>query len=161
MSSVDVNAREIGYRAAELLDAMMHGAPVPKEPILVPPLGLIRRASSDILAVEDADLAAAMKFIRDHVGQSTTVDDVLDNVGISRSSLERKFHKHLKRTPLEDIRRVHVETAMDLLVHTRWSIPQVAQRCGFATPERFATVFRKETGETPTGYRKRMLMSEG
>jgi len=161
LSSVDVNAREIGYRAAELLDAMMHGAPAPKEPTLVPPLGLVRRASSDILAVEDAELAAAMKFIRDHVAQTTTVDDVLDSVGISRSSLERKFHKHLGRTPLEEIRRVHVEAARDLLVHTRWSIPQVAQRCGFATPERFATVFRKETGETPTGYRKRMVLSEG
>jgi LacI family transcriptional regulator len=51
ISSVDRNLHTLGYRGAELLDQLMHGKPPPREPIKIPPAGLIARKSSDLLAV--------------------------------------------------------------------------------------------------------------
>lgn len=155
LSSVDPNARQVGYRAAELLESLIAGQDSPQEPIRVPPLGLVRRASSDILAVEDRDVARALEFIRDSVETPTTVDDVLDRVGVSRSSLERKFHRQIGRTPLQEIRRVHLQAVRQLLIETQLPMSEIARRCGFSSPERLATVFGQQEGTTPTEFRRR------
>jgi LacI family transcriptional regulator len=152
---VDPNAREVGYRAAELLESLIAGQDPPAAPIRVPPLGLVRRASSDILAVEDPAVARALEFIRDSVETPTTVDDVLDCVGVSRSSLERKFHRQIGRTPLQEIRRVHLQAVRQLLIETQLPMSEIARRCGFSSPERLATVFGQQEGVTPTEFRRR------
>src|SRR5439155_23932603 len=59
LSSVIINAAQRGYQAAALLDQLMAGVPPPKEPIYVEPSGVMSRASTDILAIDDAVLAAA------------------------------------------------------------------------------------------------------
>ena len=84
LSSIMLNAVGAGFQAAELLDKLMCGSTLPKEPILVPPVGLATRRSTDIMAVEDPDLAAALKFIWQNAASGITVHDVLAHVAVSR-----------------------------------------------------------------------------
>ncbi len=54
---------EVGFRATELLDGMVHGEPAPAEPILLEPIGVVQRESNDVLAVDDPVVRDALRLI--------------------------------------------------------------------------------------------------
>lgn len=76
LSSIDSARQRAGYEAAALLDRLMNGEPPPSQPLLIAPGRVITRRSTDVRAVRDPDVAAAMQFIQDHFRESITVDDV-------------------------------------------------------------------------------------
>ncbi len=156
LSSVAIDFDRLGYEAAALLDRLMHGEPAPKRPVLLEPIGVFARQSTDILAIEDEDLSRALRFIREHASnEQLDVDDVLDEVLISRRSLERRFRETLGRSPQAEITRVRIEKAKRLLAQSDMPMPKIAARSGFSSAARLAVVFRRETGEPPTAYRQR------
>jgi LacI family transcriptional regulator len=156
ISAILVAAEQIGYQAAQLLDRLMGGRSAPKQPILIPPLGIATRQSTDTLAIRDHALIAAMSFIRENATRPIQVGDVARHAGISRRVLERRFLQVLERTVAKEIRRVHFECAKKLLVETDLPIPDVAEAAGFGTPEYFAYVFKRELDQTPLRYRKQI-----
>ena len=97
LSSVVVPAERVGYEAAALLDRLLSGARRPRHPILIPPADVVTRQSSDVVAIDDADVAAAMRFLRDHAHMPLRVADVLKHVPVSRRALERRFQALFQR----------------------------------------------------------------
>lgn len=83
------------------------------------------------------------------------VADVRDAVATSRRSLERRFVRAVGRSIGDQIARVHIERAKDLLVRTDLTMPQVAQLSGFTNAKRFSKAFRRSEKTTPTDYRDR------
>lgn len=160
LSSIALHTQKIGFEAARLLDEMMSRPAAPAASVLFPPVGVVARQSTNLLAIEDADVLAAVRYIRDHVHERLTVDDVLDAVPVNRRFLERRFKDHLGRTPLQEIRRVRIEKAKELLSGTDMSMPTVAKRSGFPNPERLANVFHAMTGMTPTQYRREFRLHD-
>jgi LacI family transcriptional regulator len=161
LSSIVVPAERIGYEAAALLERLLQGAKAPRKPHLIPPAGVVTRQSSDVLAGADAEVTAAARFIRDHAHQLLSVEDVLRAVPVSRRSLERRFRALLERGLGEEIRRVHLERAKDLLATTALSIAEVAEQSGFASVHYLSRVFRRETGITPTAHRRQFRNPTG
>ena len=160
LSSIALPTQKIGYEAARLLDRLMSGEKVPKTPIVFGPVGVVTRQSTDLLAIADEDVQAAVRFIREHVHERITVNDLLRVVPVNRRYLERKFKQHIGRTPLQEIRRIRLEKAKDLLSRTDLPMPTIARQSGFPNPERLANVFRAVLGITPTEHRKRFSLSE-
>lgn len=156
LSGIQVDSEQIGYRAAELLDRLIDGQAAPKRPIRVRPLGISARRSTEVLAIDDPDLALAVRFIREHASDPITVADVLQTVPMSRRQLERDFQRVLSRTPAAEIRRVHLERAKALLTNTDHTIPEIAVNSGFGSPEYLAQVFRRDEGVSPLKYRARI-----
>lgn len=154
LSSVAPNARRIGYEAAALLERLMASRPAPKETIFVQPLGVATRRSTDVLAVEDRDVAGAVRFIRENAYKGIKVADVLAEVPLSRSVLERRFLQLLGRTPKAEILRVQLERVKQLLAETDYSLARVAAMTGFVHPEYLSVVFRNKMGQTPGQYRQ-------
>src|SRR5204863_8853243 len=97
LSSVMINDHQRGYEAAALLDRMMNGQPPPADPVYVEPVGVATRASTDIMAIDDAAVVKALRFLRDHAGERISVDDVVKEVPLSRSVLEPRFRKIVGR----------------------------------------------------------------
>ena len=155
LSSVVNPAEQIGYEAAKLLDRLMSNRPPLRQLIIVPPTHIITRQSTDIVAVSEPSVSAAVAFIRDHAAENITVRDVVEHVGIARRGLERRFRRYLGRSALQEIHRVRIDRAKHLLAETDLPVAEVACRCGFSTPQRCATVFRHTTGESPVNYRRR------
>jgi len=153
LSAIAVAAERIGEQAAELLQLLIERRPLPPTPILVPPIGIITRQSTDTLAVDNPDLVRAIGYIREHATRNIHVEDVLAAVPLSRRSLERIFQDSLGRSPAQEIRRVRIERAKQLLATTDLPIPKVATASGFGTGEYLATIFRQATGMTPLKYR--------
>lgn len=153
LSGINVPSEQIGHESAALLDRLMKTGAALTQPIYLEPTGINARASTDVLALRDSDVVAAVRFIRKHADQLMSVDDVATSVAVGRRSLERRFQKELNRTIGDEIARVHLERAKQLLAETDMPIPQVAVASGFGSPEYMATVFRRAVGLTPRKYR--------
>lgn len=154
LSSIVPSAFRVGMEAAALLRDLLEGQPPPKTPILLAPEGVVTRHSTSVLAMEDADVAAAVRFIRENAGRPISVEDVMACVPTSRRNLERRFRRELSRSILDEIRRVHIQRASELLRTTDLDMPAVARQSGFRSAVRFSAVFREETGMSPTAYRR-------
>jgi LacI family transcriptional regulator len=154
LSCVDIPAERIGYEAAGMLQRMMAGEPPPAETLWIPATHVVQRQSTDLVAVEDADVARALRFIRQRACQGICVPDVALEVGISRRVLERKFREFVKRTPKDEILRTQLEHAKLLLAQSDMSIEAVAEHSGFPSFKHLAGLFRREVGATPKAYRK-------
>ena len=99
LSCVLLAAKRAGTKVASLLDKLMHGEPLPEEPIKIEPLGVIARESSDTLAIDDPDLAQVVRIIREEATSGIDVNEVLRRVPVSRRSLEIRFREAFGRTP--------------------------------------------------------------
>jgi LacI family transcriptional regulator len=156
MSSLDVNARRVGYQAAALLQQTLNGETngLVSEETLIEPYGVVARESTDMLAVNDPVVAESVRFIRANACKGISVVDVVRQLPLARRAFERRFLRQMKRTPLQEIRRVQVEAARWMLEHTDHPVALVASRAGFRDPKYFSKAFRMETGVPPTEYRK-------
>lgn len=154
LSSIDVSSEQVGYEAAAVLDRLMRGEPPPPRPIRVPPVGVVTRRSSDALAIADADVSAAIRFIHDHSREPITVDEVVSATTTSRRVLERRFRNLLGRTIGEELAAARLARAKQLLIHTDLPTPDVAARCGFNYVQQFNALFRRQVGITPTAFRR-------
>jgi len=154
LSSVDPNAERVGYEAAAMLDRMLRGKRPPPSPVLIAPRGVVIRASSDYFALEDPELAKAVQYIQEHACDPMTVNDILAHINISRRTLEYRFRDQFGRSLHDEMRRVQLERAKQLLLRTDLTIPDVGERSGFAYVNRFSTLFRDAVGMPPGQYRK-------
>jgi LacI family transcriptional regulator len=154
LSSIDHSPRQVGWAAAELLSRLMAGEAPPREPIFVPATRVITRQSTDTVAVNDDLLAMALDFIKQHSHRHIQVSDILREVPISRRALEKGFRKCLGRSPAQEIRRVRVDHAVQLLCDTSWAMPRIAAACGFERSELLTRAFRRELKTTPSEFRK-------
>jgi LacI family transcriptional regulator len=153
LSSVIPNTHRTGFEAARLLDEMMSGKKVRGETHLIPPLGIATRQSTDVLAIDDRNVARAVHFIRHHACDGIKVMDVLKAVPHSRTLLESRFKKLLGRTPHEEILRVRLNRVKQLLVETDLPLDQIAARAGFPHVEYLSVAFRREVGMPPSQFR--------
>jgi LacI family transcriptional regulator len=154
LSSVAPNTVRIGYEAAALLEEMMEGRRAPAKPQLIPPLGLVTRRSTDVLAISDRSIAAALRCVREHACEGLRVPDLLRVAALSRSVFERRFTKLVGRSPKAEILRVQLARAKQLLAETDLPLATVADHCGFRHAEYFSALFRVKVGMTPGEYRK-------
>jgi LacI family transcriptional regulator len=154
MSSVIPDSQGTGYEAARLLDAIMSGETVPADAHLIPPLGIAERPSTDILAIDDADIVKAMRFIRQHAFDGINVGDVLKQVPLSRRALEDRFQRLIGRTPHQEIERLRMDRVKQLLVETSLPLQTIAQRTGFRHAEYLAVAFKRFTRNTPGQFRR-------
>jgi LacI family transcriptional regulator len=155
LSSVAVSAERIGFEAASLLERMMKGEAVDVGPLCIPPQGVVVRQSSDVLAIEDENVADALRYIADNAHKPIGVEDVLDHLTISRRQLEKRFQTVLGRSPAAEIRRIRIEKAKHLMDSTNLPLSRIAERSGFHDVSFLGKSFRRETGMTPTQYRRR------
>jgi len=153
LSSVDMNYFAQGLAAAELLEKLMDGGAAPQEPVRIPPVGVVTRKSTDVLAIPDVDTARALRYLWEHLGKPLTVRKVAAAVAISRRSLDRHFHDYLGRSLIEELNRKRIERACELLTGTELSAGDIGRQVGFNSDAYFCVVFRKLTGTTPKRYR--------
>ncbi len=158
LTSIEPDARQLGYHAAAALHQMMRGRPVAGHRTDLPPVRVVERASTDIVAVADATLVEALRFIRDHFDSGIAVKDVLAHVKCSRTSLERRFRESLKCNVRDEIQRRRMNRACDLLRETGLGLEEIVARAGYSTPSHFCRIFQKQFKESPTQYRSRVWL---
>lgn len=155
LSSIDANHFTVGYRAAERLDQLARARLPSPTSTLVEPLGVVVRRSTDLRAVDDPSVAAALRFIREHACEGIEVPDVVHHAGVSRSVLQRRFREKLGRTVHDEILRVRLARVQDLLAGSDLPIKVIAARAGFDHAAYLSVAFRGAFGLSPREYRRR------
>jgi LacI family transcriptional regulator len=159
ISSIAMNFQAVGCEAAEQLERQMNGLMPTIQSIYVRPSYVVTRQSTDIVAIEDAHVATALRFIRAHAQDIISVEDVVNSMIVSRRVLERHFKCMLGRSIQKEIERVHLERASQLLISTDWPLSKIARHCGFSGTNHLGAVFRRLMHRTPSQYRSNVAFN--
>jgi LacI family transcriptional regulator len=165
LTSVECGYERIGYQAARLLDRLMDEKQKGKrgkrkkeneapEHILLPPVGIVARRSTDFHAVDDETLQSVLRYVNENLKKRLTIDELADVVGISRSTLTSLFRENLGRGVAAEIKRLRIERVKRALTGSDQPIQQIAHEVGFGSPRTLNDAFRSEVGCTPREYRK-------
>lgn len=153
LSSIDTNSECIGYEAAKLLHNLMNDKEEFDRPHRFKSGAIVVRQSTDIFACGDPIIASAIRMIRQNACNFLTVHDLLKTFGMSRSAFHDRFKRVVGHSAKQEIMRVQLDHAKDLLESTDKAIYEIAGLVGFEEAKYFVTVFRKHTGMTPKQYR--------
>jgi LacI family transcriptional regulator len=154
LSSIAIPWGRIGTEAGQWVEALARKARPPRHALLFAPGGVVQRQSTTVLAVDDPALRRVLQRMREKFDQPVTVEILCDELRLTRRTVERRFLQYLQATPWEILTRFRLDHARTLLSTTDLSIARIAESCGFGDGERFATLFRSQTGSTPTAFRK-------
>jgi len=154
LSSVRIPMQQVGYSAARMLDQFITGKPPAEQTLLLPPVDVHTRQSSDVMAVGDPVMAKALAFIREHSAQRISSDDVVKHCKVHRRLLERRFRAHMDRTILDEIQRVRTDRAISLLMDSNEPMGKVARSSGFRNQDHMGKVFRVIVGRHPRDFRR-------
>ena len=155
LSSIALNVQKGGYESAELLDKMMSDNSITDKEIVIQPTHIVTRQSSDVLAIEDQEVAGTVRFIRENSKKAIQVDDVVSVTALSRRGLEQRFRKVLGHSIHDEIKRCRIEQIAQMLVQTNLTISEIGVSLGYVGIEKISRYFRREKGMSPLAYRKR------
>lgn len=159
LSSVELNTERIGLLAAERLLQEIEDRPAGPLRQLVPPRKIAIRRSTDRYAVSDSVVSETLDLIRQHLGNAVYVGEMARTLGVSRRVLELRFRSVLGESVYSAVQRLKIEYSLELLSDPSLSIGEIAFSTGFADQKAFSRAFSRRTGETPTAYRKKRLLS--
>ena len=154
LSSIVLNAEKTGHDAAAVLHRMMQGETVGEITVPIPAPRVVTRQSTDIMAIDDPVVAQALNYIREHYRKGILVDEIAQEIGVSRRVLEIHFRKTMNRSIFEEVLRLRMDHACVLLTETNLSISQVAEALNYEEIKYFSRGFKKVIGISPLAYRK-------
>lgn len=154
LSSIPINTEYYGHMAAKAITGMITGKDPEFRELFIDPLDVVSRRSTDALCIDDKQIAAALHIIKRDACSGLSVDQIVDQMHVSRSMLERRFRKYLGKSPQMEIRTVQMQKIKQLLRETNYTLAHIADLAGFDHPEYMSVVFKKMMHLTPIQYRK-------
>ena len=161
LSSVEQGSRRIGYEAAKLLARIMQGYRPKRLSTIIDPVGIIARASTDTLAIEDTTVTAALRFIVEHATERIGARNVAAAVGVSRPALDIRFKRTIGKSIRVAIRVEQFKHIMRLICNTTVPLKEIAANSGFKSVQHLTTIFAAEYGTPPAEYRRQFRQSHG
>lgn len=153
LTSVEQGKFQLGYSAAASLDVLMDGKKKIAPITLIDPVGIVTRQSTDMLYVEDPIIAEALRLIRKDACRGIHAEMICLQVGLSRSSLDKRFKAVIDRSIDQEIRQIRLARACELLSRTKLPLKAVARESGFGSEQYLSAVFSKHLKCTPATYR--------
>ncbi|MEM6459627.1 MAG: substrate-binding domain-containing protein [Planctomycetota bacterium] len=155
LSSVGLPGFELGRQAAARVGSLLRHPDRPRPPTtLIPARAAAARRSTDDFALDDPAVLRALRHIRDHGDRLHDLEDIVDAAGVSRRTLEKRLKAATGHTLQNAVYHAQLRRARGLLVTTNLSVTQIAVRCGFPNPQRFAEVFKRTYRTTASAYRE-------
>lgn len=97
-----------------------------------------------------------IQYIADHYREKIILEDIAAAAAVSTRECDRCFSRYIRMSPIEYLNFYRIRRASELLVHTRGSILEIAEECGFHSPSYFSRLFRREFGCNPREFRESM-----
>jgi LacI family transcriptional regulator len=158
LSSVALDAFHAGFQAAEALDDLMSGKPRDTDRVIIAQAThVVTRQSSDVFAVEDKDVRAALRFISENSRKAIQVKDVAEECGFTTRIIQKKFKYYLARSVSDVIDRARRELICRQLIESPKTISQIAYELDFISENHFSRYFRRLMKMSPTNYRRRHI----
>jgi LacI family transcriptional regulator len=159
LSSVDQSARRIGYEAAAVLDRLMQCRAglrrddAPPLRTVVPPIGVVARASTDTMATDDEEVQLVLERLRTRPWKRPDVTALAREACVSRATLEHRFREVVGRSIHAEFVRLRVAAVRRLVVETDLPLKAIATRVGFRSVQYMTTFLHRHAGLTPARLR--------
>jgi LacI family transcriptional regulator len=154
LSYVELDGLRYGREAAALLHRIMRGEITCETTLFIKPRGIVAHKSTDYLMTVDPHLKKAVQYIRDHCRENLQLPRVAAHAGMSVRGLQRAFREILQSNFHEQLARIRLNKAEQLLLRTDDTLETIAHGAGFPHASHFCKVFKKHHGTTPTRWRK-------
>jgi len=154
LSYVPLNGTGVGSGCAELLDRRLRGDVPERTWIKVPPLPVHVEQSTAYERVKDPLIAIAMERLRHNLASIQSVEDLMQNVPLSRRAFEMRFRKVAGMSPRAELERMRIQRVKQLLTSTNLSLQDIAERVGFTDARHISISFRRCCGIPPMAYRR-------
>jgi len=99
-------------------------------------------------------IEVSIKFMRDHLSQKITLDEISKHVGLSVSQFSLLFKRKTSRAPIDYLLHLRIQQATKLLDFNSLRINEISKQVGFSDPFYFSRIFTKIMGMSPKAYRK-------
>lgn len=160
LSSIHLNVEQGGYDSAKLLDHIIRNGMAGSYDIIVKPLQIVTRQSTDIYATNDHHIASTLKYIHQNIERNLQVDEVVRQVPLSRRSLEKRF-QHITGFPIyKYIYNLRMEKFTQKLLETDLTVFEIALDMGLNDSKNVARQFRQVKGCTPIEYREKHMVGK-
>jgi LacI family transcriptional regulator len=165
LSSVDQAARQIGFEAAAALERLMtapasaaRGGLRPRREksaprLVVPPIGVVARASTDTMATADAAVVQTLQALRRDPAVRPEVETLAEAADLPRAALEKRFKAAVGRSIHEEHVRLRLAATRRLITTSDLPLKAIAARLGFPSVQYMTTFVRRHTGATPARLR--------
>jgi LacI family transcriptional regulator len=153
LSSVDPNAYGIGYEAAAMLMRIVENKETNMRK-LIAPLGVVQRQSTFTVSAVDPMVALALSLVHERSEFPLSVQDIADQIGQGRRTLERRFRARVGYSVAAAIRRAHVERARQLLIDTDLTLEEIAEAAGLKDVRQLRVSFQRVLGVSPLSVRQ-------
>ena len=157
LSSIALDTEKGGYESAKLLDKMIRNGIHNFYDIIVEPLQVITRQSTDIYATNDNHIASSLKYIHKNIDKNLNVEDVVKQVPLSRRALEKRFVEITGYPVYKYIFNLRIEKFTQKLIDTDMSVFEIALDMGLSDSKNIARQFRQVKGCNPSEYRNRYV----
>ena len=155
LSSLHPNHVELARRAAEELDRIMRGKRKTGTTILVPPLGIIERASTKKIPPAGALIKSALAYISAHATEGITAADVARHLKVSRELLRFRFRTMYGKSVRDQILDVRFSAVNNLLATTDYDLGYISTHTGFSSANFLSHAYKDKFGCSPSEFRKR------
>ncbi|HXZ85511.1 MAG TPA: AraC family transcriptional regulator, partial [Myxococcota bacterium] len=162
--ALDAEPRRDGL-ARELLQELASGAPATPAHY-ARAIAFVQLCLSSLIQAADADhganggvhgarqqLQPALRYIDAHLADVLSNSKLAELSHASESHFIRLFRRTFGCTPARHVQERRVSNAAELLVQTRLSIDEIAERCGFANRYHFTRVFAQRMAQPPARFR--------
>ena len=112
---------------------------------------------NDFFSVSCEVIDKAIEFMKEHVKEPLSIDDICQHVGCSKSKLFEKFNRNKHFGPLGFFYRLKMDVACELLLKSDMPVNRIGKEVGFDNHSQFTKLFKKMLAMSPTEFRKRAL----
>lgn len=160
LSGVDVPGEAMGYEAAALLQNLLGGRQrEPRSaPVYLSPGKVMTRGSSDAQSIDEPCLIRALDYMKSNLSRSISIDEVAAHSKTHRRTLEQKFRNELGRSPYQELRRLRLHKAHEMISNTDKTMTEIGALCGYCHLAHLDSHFQRVHGCSPTEYRRRVLL---
>ena len=154
LTSLHPNHVEMERRAAEELDRIMNGKRRSSSPILIPPIRIVERASTEKVPPAGFLIKEALAYIAEHATKGITASDVAKHLKVSPSLLRLRFRTVQGKSVRDLILDARFSAVNDLLKATKYGLDHIALKTGFSSANLLSHEYKARFGISPARSRK-------
>lgn len=155
LSSIELDIENGGYEAGKLLHQFIEKKIIAPVDIIIKPVRIVPRASTERFAVSDRHIEQLLQYIDNNYQNPLSVDELTQIIPFSRRVLEKKFKRETGTSVYQYLLDLRIEKFADLLITTDLPLIEAATRSGFTDYKNISRIFTKAKEMTPLQYRKR------
>jgi transcriptional regulator GlxA family with amidase domain len=101
------------------------------------------------------EIRAVQDWLEENIDQPISIADMAGQAGMGERTFMRRFKKLIGDTPIGYLQQLRIETARRLLETTTATVEEITFMAGYQDVSSFRKLFKKQTGLSPSAYRKR------